>query len=145
LPDKPRKGDGDRYDAHLTGTTYSIYRYMVKRRTPVGVSEVQKELGLSSSSVSQYHLKKLEQLGLIREDQGGYVIDKVILDNVIRIRRVAIPSQTAYATFFGSTLVILVLFLRPPTINSLFFFALVINCFALAIASYEAVKTFRSL
>lgn len=84
-------------------------------------------------------------MGLIREEQGGYVVDKVVLDNVIRIRRVAIPSQIAYVTFFGTTLVILVLFLRPPTISSLFFFALVINCFALAIASYETVKTYRRL
>ncbi len=118
---------------------------MLKRREPVGISQVQKDLSLSSSSVSEYHLKKLVQMGLIREEQGGYVVDKVVLDNLIRIRRVAIPSQTAYVTFFGTTLAILVLFLRPPTINSLFFFALVINCFALAVTSYEAVKTYRRL
>jgi predicted DNA-binding transcriptional regulator len=102
LPKKPRKEEAA--DPRLTGTTYQIYRYMLKRREPVGISQVQKDLSLASSSVSEYHLKKLTVMGLIREDQGGYVVDKVVLDNVIRIRRVAIPSQTAHVAFFVTTI-----------------------------------------
>lgn len=72
-------------------------------------------------------------------------MDKVVLDNIIRIRRISIPIQTAYVTFFAATLIILVLFLRPRIIDSVFFFALVINACALAIFIFEAVKTFRRL
>lgn len=118
---------------------------MLKQRNPVGISQVQKDLELSSSSVSEYHLKKLVQLGLIREDQGGYIVEKVVLDNIVRIRRISIPVQTAYVTFFAATLIILVLFLRPQIIDSTFFFALVINACALAIFIFEAVETFRRL
>jgi DNA-binding Lrp family transcriptional regulator len=116
---------------------------MLKRSAPVGISEVQKSLGLSSPSVSQYHIKKLLRLGLIREEQGGYVIDKMVLENVVRIRRVSIPTQTGYVAFFGVTLVILLAFLRPPTIGSLYFFALVVNIAALAVSAYETIKTLK--
>lgn len=146
MPEEPPKDEaGNENDPRLTGTTHRIYRYMMKKRNPVGISQVQKDLALSSSSVAEYHLKKLLQLGLIREDRNGYVVDKVVLDNVIRIRRISIPVQTAYATFFAATLIILILFLRPQIIDSVFFFALVINACALAIFIFEAIKAFRRL
>lgn len=132
-------------DLALKGTTYSVYRYMLKQRDQVGISEIQKGLGLSSPSVAQYHIKKLLQLGLVREEQGGYVVDKVILENVVRIRRISIPSQTAYVAFFGATLLILLAFLRPPEIDSVYFLATMVNATALAISSYEMAKTLKRL
>jgi len=118
---------------------------MLKQGAPVGISEVQKGMGLSSPSVAQYHLRKLVRLGLVKEEQGGYVVDKVTLENVIRIRRVSIPVQTAYVAFFGVTLFILLVFLRPATINSLYFFAVVVNISAIAVSLYEAGKTLKRL
>jgi predicted DNA-binding transcriptional regulator len=144
MSDKTPKETGS-YDSYLKGTTLRVYRYMLKQRGPVGISQVQRDLGLSSSSVSQYHIRKLLQMGLVREEQGGYVIDKVVFDNVVRIRRVSIPVQTGYVIFFGVTLAFLLLFLRPHTISSLYFFAVVINGSALGVSAYEAFKTFRRL
>jgi len=132
-------------DSHLKGTTYRVYRFILKQRAPVGVSEVQRGLGLSSPSVSQYHLKKLMEFGLIREEQGGYVVDKVVIDNIIRIRKVSIPLQTAYVAFFGVTLVILLLILRPALVNSVYLFAVIVNISALGISLYEMIKTMRRL
>jgi DNA-binding transcriptional ArsR family regulator len=140
-----QKEGNDPPDIQLHGTTYRVYRYMIKRRQPVGVSQVQKELGLSSSSVSEYHLKKLLEMGLIRKEQEGYEIDKVVLDNIIRLNRLSIPIEAAYVTFFLATLVILVLVLRPDTLNSVYFFALVVNCSALIIFAFEAMKTMRRI
>jgi len=136
-------GEGDDYEPSLKGTTYRVYRFMLKQRNPVGISEVQKSLGLSSPSVSQYHIRKLIRLHLVREEGGGYVVDKVVFENVIRVRRTAIPTQTAYVAFFGVTLIIMLVFLRPSVIDSLYFFALAVNCTALGISSYEMMKTFR--
>jgi predicted DNA-binding transcriptional regulator len=132
-------------DTRLSGSTYKVYRYMLKQGRPVGISDVQKGMGLSSPSVSQYHLKKLVRLGLIKEEQGGYLVDKVVLENVIRIRRVSVPVQTAYVAFFGVTLFILLVFLRPATINSLYFFAVVVNLTAIGVSVYEAAKTLKRL
>ena len=118
---------------------------MLKRSNPVGVSEVQKGLDLSSPSVSQYHLRKLLKLGLIREERDGYVVDKVVLENVIRIRRISVPTQTGYVAFFGVTLAFLLVYLRPQETNSLYSFALAVNVAALVVSLYETLKTLRSL
>ncbi len=132
-------------DAYLKGTTYRVYRYLLKQAGPVGISDVQRGMNLSSPSVAQYHIRKLLRLGLIREEQEGYVIDKMVLENVIRIRRISIPTQTAYLAFFGVTFFVLLVFLRPATINSLYFFAVVVNVAALAVSLYEVGKTLKRL
>ncbi len=118
---------------------------MLKQSAPVGISEVQKGMSLSSPSVAQYHIRKLVRLGLVREEQGGYVVDKVVLENVFRIRRVSVPVQTAYVAFFSVTFFILLVFLRPANINSLYFFAVVVNAAAIAVSLYEAGKTLKRL
>jgi len=145
MPDNPPDEAGDAVEPYLKGTTYRVYRYMLRERKPVGISEVQKALGLSSPSVSQYHIKKLLTLGLVKEEQGGYVVDRVVAENVVRIRRISIPVQTAYVAFFGATLAILLAFLRPPTIDSVYFFAIVVNLSALFVLLYEMVKTWKRL
>lgn len=144
MAETPSK-DNEEVPAQLKGTTYRVYRFMLKQREPVGISGIQKGLGLSSPSVSQYHVRKLLQLGLIREEEGGYLVDRVVLENVIRIRRVSIPIQTAYVAFFGVLLLILLLPLRATTIDSVYYFAVVVNVSALVISAYEMVKTLRSL
>lgn len=143
MTENPQTESGDAYEPHLRGTTYRVYRFMLRQRSPVGISEVQRGLGLSSPSVSQYHIKKLLRLGLIKEEGGGYVVDKVVLENIIRIRRMSIPVQAAYLAFFGATLFILLVFIRPSTIDSVYFLALVVNCSALGISSYETVRTLK--
>lgn len=145
MADESKKNPGEISGGDLKGTTYKTYRYMLRQGRPVGISDVQRALALSSPSVAQYHIKKLLQLGLIREEQEGYVIDKVVLDNIIRIRRISIPVQTSYAVFFGVTLSILLGFLRPNTISSLYFFAVMVNMAALAVSLYETRKTLKRL
>jgi predicted DNA-binding transcriptional regulator len=145
MQDKPPKGAGDALDSYLKGTTYRVYRFMLREGKPVGISEVQKALGLSSPSVSEYHIKKLLRLGLIKEEQAGYVVDHVVVENVVRIRRTAIPVQTAYVAFFGATLAILLTILRPTTIDSVYFFAIAVNLSALLASLYETTKTWKRL
>ena len=111
----------------------------------MGISDIQKELGLSSPSVAQYHVRKLLQLGLIKEEQGGYIVDKVVLENIIRIKRISVPVQTAYIAFFGVTLLVLLMFLRPEAVTSVYFFAVVVNVAAMAVSVYETIKTLRHL
>jgi predicted DNA-binding transcriptional regulator len=93
MSEKPEKGESFPYDTYLKGTTNRLYRYLMKHREPVGISQVQAALRLSSSSVSEYHIKKLLRLGLVREEKGGYVVDRVVISNIVRIRRVSVPVQ----------------------------------------------------
>lgn len=118
---------------------------VLRHREPPGVSDVQRAHGLSSSSVSEYHLGKLVKMGLIKEEQGGYVVDKVVVENVVRIRIVSIPKQAAYSIFFGVSLVFLLAFLRPETLSTLYFYALAICLAALGISLYETERTWNKL
>ena len=131
-------------DYVLKGTTLRVYRCIYRAGAPVGIHDVQRALKLSSPSVAEYHIKKLLGAGLLQQKDGGYSVDRVIFENVIRIRRTLIPLQTTYLAFFLSTLGILVLFFRPASVTSLFFFALVVNLGGVLITAYEAVKTLSS-
>ena len=145
MANTPRDDSGSIPNLELRGTTYRVYRHMLRRRKPLGISDIQKELGLSSPSVAQYHVRKLLQLGLIKEEQGGYIVDKVVLENIIRIKRISVPVQTAYIAFFGVTLLVLLMFLRPEAVTSVYFFAVVVNVAAMAVSVYETIKTLRHL
>jgi len=131
-------------DYVLKGTTLRVYRCIYRAGAPVGIHDVQRALKLSSPSVAEYHIKKLLGAGLVQQKDGGYSVDRVIFENVIRIRRTLIPLQTTYLAFFLSTLGILVIFFRPASVTSLFFFALVVNLGGVLITAYEAVKTLSS-
>lgn len=124
----------------LVGTTLAVYRYLYKASQPQGIRDVQKGLAMSSPSVAQYHVKKLLQAGLIKEDQGGYVVDKNVFENVIRIRRSIIPVQVGYSAFFATMLVALFLIYHPWFGSSLFVFSFVAITIAVVLFGYQAYK-----
>jgi predicted DNA-binding transcriptional regulator len=129
----------------LKGTTLRVYRLLLKSRAPMGIHDVQRALELSSASVAQYHIRKLQDMKLIKEEQGGYVIDKVVFENVIRIRRTAIPLQTAYVAFFAASLAVMLTILRPASLTSMYLFALVAITFGLVTTACEAARSFTRL
>jgi predicted DNA-binding transcriptional regulator len=144
------QGDGQKdrpkTDA-LTGTTRRVYRY-IYRRGPVRLHEIQRDLRLSSSSISDYHVQKLLRMRLIREEncQGGvdgYVAEEGVFEAMIRIRRTVIPLWTTASAFFAAALVVMITILRPSIISSTYLFSLVVAVVALSISAYETVKSFR--
>ncbi len=90
-------------DAELKGNTLRVYVYALKKNQ-VGVREVQRALGLSNASLAQYHLSKLKDLGLVREENGEYeVASEVKVDvmrDFLRIGTSLIPRFVFYAVFF---------------------------------------------
>ena len=127
----------------MNSTTLRVYRFLYKQGKPVGVHEIQKGLSLSSPSLAHYHIQKLLEQGLVREEAGGYVVDKIVFENMIRVRRSVIPFQTTYLTLFLSTLVIMLTILRPAEISGVYLFALLVNALALGIFAYETLKSLR--
>jgi predicted DNA-binding transcriptional regulator len=144
---KTGSGSGSRGedDDVLRGTTLRIYRFMYKEGRPLGLHEIQRALGLSSASIPQYHINKLIKAGLVKEQEGGggYYVDRLVFENMIRIRRSLIPFQTTYTIFFCTTLAILLTALRSQNLSSLFLFALAINVAAIAIFASQAYRTLR--
>jgi len=127
----------------VNSTTLRVYRYLYKQGRPVGAHEVQKGLGLSSPSLAYYHLRKLVEEGLAKEENGSYVVDKVLFENMIRIRRSVIPFETTYLALFISTLVILLTVFRPNPVTQLYVFSLLINAAAVGVFGYETLKSLR--
>ena len=131
----------DQTDYVLKGTTLRVYRCLYRAGTPMGIHDVQRALKLSSPSVAEYHIKKLVRAGLAKAEQNGYTVDKIVFENVIRIRRTVVPLQTTFVAFFASALVVLLTILRPASITSTYVFSLIVCVAAIVILLYEALKT----
>jgi DNA-binding transcriptional ArsR family regulator len=125
----------------LKGTTLEVYRFLLKVGKPMGVRAVQRALNLSSPSVAMYHLSKLEDACLVRKEKGDYVIDKVMLENSVRISRFLIPKYLFYSIFAVALLVVELTLLRPGTLTR-DYFVFAIGTLVLAfILCYETTKT----
>jgi len=70
---------------------------MLKNGKPIGVRDIQRELNLSSPSVARYHLSKLENAGLVKRQNGNYIVSKIFLENTVKIHHVVIPRFLFYA------------------------------------------------
>ena len=126
----------------LRGLTLKVYKYILQNDRPVGIREVQRGLNLSSPTLALYHMNKLEEAGLIKKEADGYVADRIVLQNLIRLRRVLIPRNFFYMIFLLTSLVMLIVFLRPPTLSREYVFSLAVISVAGAISVYETMKVF---
>jgi predicted DNA-binding transcriptional regulator len=105
----------------LKGKTLQVYTYMIKKKEPVGVREVQRDLGFSSPSVANYHIEKLIELALVSQDEYGryFVVQKVqvgVLQAFVNIGGLAVPRLSFFAAFF-TTLLIAYVVLNPDDLN----------------------------
>ena len=126
----------------LRGLTLKVYKFILKNDRPVGIREVQRALNLSSPTLALYHMNKLEEAGFIKRELNGFVADRVILENLIRLRRVLIPRNFFYTVFFVTSLIFLAVFLRPPLLTREYIFSLGIVSVAAATSIYETIKAF---
>ena len=127
----------------LKGTTLEVYRFLLKSSKPVCIRELQRALNLSSPSVANYHLSKLEDAGLLKKEQGNYTVAKYLLENSVKIRRFLVPRYLFYAIFAFAVLAIELIYLRPAVLTREYVFTTTATAiFALAFC-YETVKTWR--
>jgi repressor of nif and glnA expression len=126
----------------LRGLTLKVYRFILKSDKPVGIREVQRALSLSSPTLALYHINKLEEAGLVKKELNGYVADRIILENLVRLRRVLIPRNFFYMVFLVTSLVMYAVFLRPPTLTREYVFSLAVITVAAATSVYETIKAF---
>lgn len=125
----------------LRGTTLEVYRFLLKSNKSVGPREIQRALNLSSPSLAVYHLSKLEEVGLIKKENGEFVLTKNVLEDCIRISRFLIPRYLFYSIFAVLALLVELTLLRPVTITREYFFFVGVT-FACALAfCFETAKT----
>lgn len=124
----------------LRGLTLKVYKFILKSDRPIGIREVQRGLNLSSPTLALYHISKLEEAGLIKKELNGYVADRIVLENLVRFRRFLIPRNFFYTIFLVTSLIFMVVFLRPPILTREYVFALGVISFATAASVYETIR-----
>ena len=127
----------------LRGITLQVYRYVLKNGKPTGIREVQNSLNLSSPRLAFYHLNKLEEVGLVKKTPEGYVPDRVVMHDSIRLGGALVPRQFFYALFFVTMLVFQLTLFRPDPVSRYYTFALFGTGAALILCVYETLRTFR--
>ena len=127
----------------LRGTTLEVYRFLLKSNKPVGIRELQRALNLSSPSVATYHLSKLEDAGLLKRQDGGYTVDRFILENSIKINRFLIPRYLFYTIFAFAVLFFELTLLRPTVLTRQYLFFLIATAIFTAAFCYETIKTYQ--
>lgn len=125
---------------NLKGTSLDVYCLLLKSNKPLGIREIQRELKLSSPSVAQYHLTKLEHSGLLKKERGSYSINRVVLENHIKISRFLVPRYLFYSIFAAITLLIELTALRPAVLDRNYVFFTSTTLIFVLIFSYETVK-----
>lgn len=128
----------------LKGTTLRVYRYLFKLGQPASIRDIQRGLNLSAPSVAEYHVNKLLRSGLIKEDAHGYVVDRMVWQNMIRMRRTVIPFQAIYAVFLAAALVVMMLVLRGVPAEG-YVFGVIVIMIALGFSLYETAKALRQV
>ena len=123
----------------LGGTTLRVYRY-IYRHGPVRLHDLQRALGFSSSSIAEYHVQKLLRLGLLRpaEREAGYVVDRLVFENMLRIRRTIIPIWTTFVVFFACSLVAVTVILNSASSH---IYSITVIAVALVVSVYEALRS----
>ena len=138
--------DEEKIDSELKGNTLRVYWVLLRSQSGVvGVREVQRILGFSSPALSSYHLKKLENLGLVKAELGEYhLIREVrvgILTQFLKLGTLMLPRYTLYAIMF--TALLLFFLLQFKQVNFYSVFALIFGVLATAILWYETVRIWR--
>ncbi|BDB98994.1 transcriptional regulator [Saccharolobus caldissimus] len=131
-------------EEELTGTAKKIYYYLLKQRKPAGIRKIQKDLNLSSPSIVSYHIRKLMEEGLVKEVENGYVVAKVIVEDYVKFKNTIIPRSLFLASFFLTSLVILIylIFYHPFSAE---IFSLIIISIATGTTIYDVIKKYRKL
>ncbi|MGD0496679.1 MAG: ArsR family transcriptional regulator [Candidatus Bathyarchaeia archaeon] len=125
----------------LTGNTAEVYRYAIKQRKPVGVREVQRALKLSSPTLAAYHLDKLEEAGLLKQTSGGYVVEKLVLENFVRLRQLLLPKYLFYFAVFATAVLFQIILFRPSQLTREYLFSTSMLALAAAYFAYETIIT----
>jgi predicted DNA-binding transcriptional regulator len=136
--------DMEKIEYELRGKTLKVYLYMLKQGKPVGVREVQRELGLSSPSVAFHHLEKLMRLRVVEQDPAdNYIIakkvDPGILQAFVNVGRFSVPRVGFYAAFFTTVALAYIFY----NLGGLDIYALVGTAGASTIFWYELFRLWR--
>lgn len=99
----------------LSGTSWDIYLHILMNEKPQGVREIWRALKLSSPSLAQYHINKLQSLNLIEATEDGkYQANEMermkTLRSFVLLRGKLVPRLVFYGALVMGILMIYLLF-----------------------------------
>lgn len=100
----------------LRGTTLQVYLLLAKAKDRnFGVREIQRALNMSSVSLADYHLKKLEELKVVEKNsQGKYRVTELFpigeMEEFLVLKGRYLPKEIFYLSFSTSALILSVVF-----------------------------------
>jgi hypothetical protein len=132
----------------LEGTALSVYTFIARADGPVGTREITRGTGLSSTSVTHYHLQKLENLDLIEKNSNGDYIPKkrAVIDGHIWVGKNLIPQLMLYSFFFIGAFtaevstILLSLIIKNLIVETSFWFLTIITLVAMLLFIKEGTK-----
>jgi len=128
----------------LSKTTLKIYLYLLEHKEPISLRGIAKELNLSPSLV-YYHIRKLEELGIISKRSDGYIIKKIIpVEGFISIGKKLIPKMFIYSMLFlGIILGVMTTAILTKHIDIEHILTIITATLAMAIFIYEGLSLKR--
>ncbi len=88
--------DDSRIDLH--GVGLKIYIYLLEN-SPSGPRDIARALNITPS-LAYYHLKRLEELGIVTRVRGNYRVSKILkIEGYVTIGRKVIPRMFIYGFF----------------------------------------------
>jgi len=130
----------------LKGNTLRVYWGLLSSEDGVvGVRELQRDLGFSSSALAAYHLNKLVDFGLAVNDRGDYRLVREVkvgvLKQFIKLGSFLLPRYVLYASMFSTFLVYLLL--RFDEVSFYSVYGLIVSLLAAGVSWFEALKIWR--
>ena len=125
---------------------------MAKEGRPVGTREVTRGVNLSSPSVAQRHLQKLESLGLLEKTEyGDYILkERAAVNGHMWIGKNIVPRLMVYAFFFVGALlaeVVAIIYTQYVDLvvetNILYLTMILLTASALAMFLIEGIVLYR--
>lgn len=142
----PASSADDNIAGKLKGNTLRTYLALLNSgNDAMGVRELQRKLGFSSPALAAYHLRRLEELGLVEEERGNYRVLKEVkvgvLEQFIRLGTFMLPRYVFYAALFSTLLLYFVSQFKEFSFYSVF--GLVFGVLGTAIFWYETLRVWR--
>ena len=137
-------------DIRLSGNTLRVYTYIFKVKKS-SIRDVQRNLGLNSSALAQYHLEKLVSLGLAKRDEmsGEYLLVKEVkvetLEQFLKIGSYIVPRLLLYAVMLTVIVAYFTLEISGIVLNGYTLWTFLIGGFALGVLWFETIRAWRNL
>jgi DNA-binding transcriptional ArsR family regulator len=130
----------------LRGNTLRTYVALLGSDNGVmGVRELQRKLGFSSPALAAYHLRKLEDLGLVAEERGDYRVLKElkvgVLVQFIKLGTFMLPRYVFYATLFSTLLLYFMSQMKELQFYSVF--SLIFGVLGTVVFWFETIRVWR--